>query len=226
MRKLQFPADARTRRRLVCGAAGLAIAAPALHWTRIAATPAAIGPPVGVYCDGCELIHAGRPAAPGWRARIAAPSEPGTPLQLRGTIFQRDGRTPAAGVVLYAYHTDARGHYVPPDHRGAGLTRHGRLRGWIRTGRDGRYRFDTIRPAPYPGRGTPEHVHAVVGEPGRNEYYIDAYEFDDDPLLAAELRHRPRERRGGSGIVHPRRSGSGWLVERDIVLGRNIPHYR
>ena len=31
--------------------------------------------------------------------------------------------------------------------------------------------------------------------------------------------------RGGSGIVTPRRAGNGWLAERDITLGRNIPGY-
>lgn len=215
-----------SRRQLLRGAAGLLLTAPVLRLAQVANAETTRRTRVGGYCEGCELIHQDKPATLGWHARIAPSSEPGTPLTLGGTVFQHDGSTPAAGVVLYAWHTDTRGHYMPPDFRDADLTRHGRLRGWSRTDRDGRYRFDTIRPAPYPERDTPAHVHAVVQEPGLNEYYIDNYVFDDDPLLATSLRQRPREQRGGSGIVHPRRAGDGgWIVERDIVLGRNIPNY-
>ncbi len=218
------------RRRLVRGGLALLIAAPAAGFVRAIGTGRRDGNdatlPVGGGCDGRDLIYAGMPDTLAAAARIAASGEPGTPLEVRGTIHLQDGRTPAAGVILYAYHTDARGYYVPPDSGDRSLTRHGRLRGWIRTGRDGKYRFETIRPAPYPGRDVPAHLHAVIKEPGRNEYYIDEYEFDDDPLLTAE-RRRTRERRGGSGIVRAVRTpDGGQIIERDIVLGRNIPNYR
>lgn len=114
---------------------------------------------------------------------------------------------------------------MPPDAADHSLTRHGRLRGWIRTGADGRYRFDTIRPAPYPGRDIPAHSHMVVKEPGKSEYYIDECEFDDDPLLD-RARRQSREQRGGSGIVRVARSSGGTPhIERNIILGRNVPDY-
>ena len=56
--------------------------------------------------------------------------------------LEADG-APAAGIIVYAYQTDATGIYP------RGSTRHGRLRGWVRTDEAGRYRFDTIRPGAY-----------------------------------------------------------------------------
>ena len=96
----------------------------------------------------------------------------------------------------------------------------------MKTDRDGRYELRTIRPAPYPGRDIPAHIHPVVKEPGKNEYYLDEYLFADDPLLTREKRGK-LENRGGSGIVAVSRNQQGvWVGRRDIVLGRNIPDYR
>jgi protocatechuate 3,4-dioxygenase beta subunit len=166
------------------------------------------------------------PAALGPRTTIASASEPGERMELSGVLYRRDGKTPASGVVLYVYHTDATGLYSPaPDQTGPSR-RHGHLRGWMKTGADGRYAFSTIRPAPYPGRSIPAHVHPIVKEPDRNEYYLDEYRFDDDPLLTVEERRRA-ENRGGSGVVHLVKNAYGvWIGTRDFVLGLNIPAYR
>lgn len=215
-----------SRRRLLGAGIGLLAAVPLAKLTARAAEVRDERDPdrIGGVCDGCETMYAGMPAAMTSTATIAAPDEPGIRLQVRGTLYRPDGQTPAGGVVLYAYHTDADGYYVPPDRRDRGLTRHGRLRGWIRTGPDGRYRFDTVRPAPYPSRDMPAHIHAVIKEPGKNEYYVDDFVFDDDPLLTSAARHE-RDKLGGSGIVHAERRGDGLLIRRDIVLGLNVPNY-
>ncbi|HET9483556.1 MAG TPA: hypothetical protein VFO79_06335 [Xanthomonadales bacterium] len=170
---------------------------------------------LGGPCDGCELIHVGMPAQLAATARIAPDGEPGEPLVLEGTVRTPDG-SPADGIVVYAYQTDAKGLYP------AGDTRHGRLRGWARTGADGRYRFDTVRPGAYPRRSDPQHIHVHVLEPGRGTYYLDDVVFGDDPLLTPERRARMAGR-GGSGIVAPRREGASWRARRDIVLGAGIP---
>lgn len=218
------------RRQLVCGGFALLVAAPALRLADAIGIGGRAGRDaeitVGSGCDGCDLIYQGMPERLTRATRIPAQAEPGLPLVVRGVIHRPDGRTPAAGVILYAYHTDAHGYYVPPDTTDRSLTRHGRLRGWMRTGPDGRYRFDTIRPAPYPGRDIPAHIHMVVKEPGKREYYIDDCEFDDDPLLD-RARRQSREQRGGSGIVRVERAPDGIMqIERDIVLGRSVPNYR
>ena len=179
---------------------------------------------VGGGCDACEGIYEGMPERPDWRTTIASASEPGERLEMSGRVLRPDGKTPAPGVILYVYHTDATGHYTPAPGSTGDARRHGRLRGWMRTGASGEYEFKTIRPAPYPSRDNPAHIHPIVKEPDKNEYYIDEYVFDDDPLLTPE-RRAGLENRGGSGVVRLTRSGGAWVGRRDITLGLNIPDY-
>lgn len=167
-------------------------------------------------CEGCGAWDA--PARLSWSGRIAAAGERGTPLIVRGIVYRPDARTPAAGVLVYAYHTNADGVY-PPGGSGTGhAQRHGRLRGWIRTDSAGRYQFTTIRPGPYPGRTDPAHIHLTVTPPGDEERWIDSIEFDDDPRLTAAERAK-RERLGGSGIVRVSTDRDGTQrATRDIVM--------
>ena len=147
-------------------------------------------PIVGLPCEGCEAVFDGLPQAPSSAARIAPSEEPGQALRITGTVFGTDG-SPAPGVIVYAYHTDASGIYPRgPQRRGQAASRHGRLRGWAMTDAMGRYRFDTIRPGGYPGTDIPAHVHMHVIEPGRCSYYIDEILFDDDPRLSVEKRRQ------------------------------------
>ncbi len=174
---------------------------------------------VGLPCEGCEDVFAGMPAEILPHARIAPADEPGEALGIGGVVTDTAGK-PAPGIIVYAYQTDANGIYPEAD------TRHGRLRGWARTDAEGRYRFDTIRPASYPGTTIPQHVHMHVIEPGRCTYYIEDVLFDDDPNLGARDRERARNGRGGSGVAVPARDDAGvWHVTRDIRLGANIPGY-
>lgn len=180
------------------------------------ATPIGSEPVIGRPCEGCELVFEGLPSRFSSSARIARASQPGEALVITGTVRDPDG-TPAAGIVVYAYHTDARGVYPRGD------TRHGALRGWVRTDEAGQYRFDTIRPGSYPNRRVPQHVHMHLIEPGKATYYIDDIRFEDDPLLDEPERERPRPR-GGSGLVKPERDANGvWHVRRDITLRLNVP---
>jgi protocatechuate 3,4-dioxygenase beta subunit len=173
-------------------------------------------PVIGGPCEGCGLVFEGMPDEIPSEARIAPSDEAGEPMVIEGRVFDRGGR-PAPGVIVYAYHTDAGGVYPDAD------TRHGRLRGWARTDVRGEYRFDTIRPASYPGTTIPAHVHMHVIEPGRGTYYIDSIRFLDDPHLGSpDAESSPR---GGSGLADPELVAGTWRVQRDIVLGENVPDY-
>ncbi|MCM2270175.1 MAG: hypothetical protein NDJ75_08735 [Thermoanaerobaculia bacterium] len=186
---------------------------------------AAEEPIVGLPCEGCEAVFEGMPEEIGAEAQIAPAGEAGEPLVIDGVVRRDDG-APAAGVVVYAYQTDASGIYpratAPVGEAGR---RHGRLRGWAKSDADGRFSFLTVRPAGYPGTDIPQHVHLHVIEPGRCTYYIDDVTFDDDPRLTASQRRR-LQGRGGDGVVMPRRDGDGvWRARRDITLGEKIPGY-
>src|SRR5262245_15185511 len=190
-----------------------------------AAAPVAHEPVVGLPCEGCEAVFEGKPDQPPSTARIAPAGEAGERLTIEGTVYDATGK-PAPGIVVYAYHTNAKGIY-PPDEKAprAWSRRHGLLRGWATTDAEGRYRFETIRPASYPNTSNPQHVHMHVIEPGRCTYYIDELLFDDDPFLDAEERAR-QPGRGGIGIAKPAGDAArGWTVRRDIKLGERIPGY-
>ena len=183
-------------------------------------------PIVGKPCEGCEAVFEGLPEELSSLSRIAPADEPGEGMRIEGTVSDLDGR-PVAGVIVYAYHTDAEGVY-PRDERlrdGAAY-RHGRLRGWAKTDENGRYGFETIRPASYPKTDVPAHVHMHLIEPGRCTYYIDSIHFTDDPFVSEADRKRWSTGRGGSGLIDPRRDGDGiWVVTRDITLGEDVPGY-
>ena len=90
-------------------------------------------PIVGLPCEGCDEVFQDLPDALTWNARIAAPDEPGDALQIHGTVRDLDGNA-AQGIIVYAYHTDAKGFY-PKDPSTANTqgSPHGRLRGWAIT---------------------------------------------------------------------------------------------
>src|SRR5947207_12895384 len=72
-------------------------------------------------------------------ARIAPKGEPGTPLVISGRIVGPDGKTPLAGVVVYAYHTDVEGNYQRTGQSGEAGESHPRLRGWAKTDEQGQF---------------------------------------------------------------------------------------
>lgn len=180
--------------------------------------------PVGGKCDRCDTMFEGMPSDLTWETTIAERQEPGERLTISGTIYKKDGKTPALGIIYYVYQTDNSGHYSPSPQQVQGKL-HGHLRGWMKTGTDGRYRFNTIRPACYPSRTAPQHIHAIVKESGLSLYWIDEYLFDDDPLLTADKRNE-LGKRGGSGVIHLTKNARGeWIGSRDIILGLNISNY-
>lgn len=172
-------------------------------------------------CEGCEAIHEHDFDSLTPRTTIPPPDEPGERLILTGTVYQTDGKTPAANVVIYAYHTNEKGVYPTRGDETGWARRHGYLRGWVKTDETGRYQFDTIRPAQYPVGTIEAHIHMTVKEPGHREYYIDEVVFAGDPNVDDEYR-RDADNRGGSGIIALIRNDGGvWHGTRDIILERH-----
>jgi protocatechuate 3,4-dioxygenase, beta subunit len=177
---------------------------------------------VGGRCEDCGLMFQNMPKSLTSSATITTREEPGDPIEISGTVYMLDGKTPARGIVLYVYQTDKTGIYR---RHGKDGTAHGELRGWMKTDELGRYSFRSIRPGSYPNSDNPQHIHIIIKEPGIAPYWIDEYHFKDDPLLTTAVTKR-FEQRGGSGIITLVNNGKGvWKGKRDIVLGQNVPGY-
>lgn len=177
--------------------------------------------PIGGPCEDCQLMFDGMPAQLASRTVLAPAGEPGAPLIIRGVIFKPDGKTPAPGVVLYVYQTDNTGRYSKSKNQQHG-GRHGHLRGWMKTNEQGQYEFKTIRPASYPGSKSPQHIHPIIYEPGKGYYWIDEYQFEDDPYLTDNERSKAANR-GGSGTIKLTKDKTGtWQGTRNIILGLNV----
>jgi protocatechuate 3,4-dioxygenase beta subunit len=132
--------------------------------------------------NGLVMIHRNTPAQLSWRTQIVTAAEPGEPLLVAGQVFAPDGRTPAAGVTVYAYNTDAQGYYganraeYPP-----------RLYGWMKTDPAGRFELSTIHPGRYPNMRVPSHVHFELWGGGYPLWWAEAVQFAGDSYLTAEM---------------------------------------
>lgn len=176
---------------------------------------------LGGDCESCELLFQGMPTKLTNTFQVAATQEPGERLHITGRVLQEDGKTPAANVILYIYHTDHQGHYSPTSGQ-KNAVRHGHLRGWAKTDPSGIYTFHTIKPAPYPNANNPAHIHPIVFEPDGSLYWIDEYLFEGDPYLTNKVRS-DQSGRGGSGIISLTKNKSGeWEGKRDIILRKMV----
>jgi protocatechuate 3,4-dioxygenase, beta subunit len=152
---------------------------------------------------------ASAPAQLASSGRIAPADEPGTPLVISGTVVVSDGKTPLAGAVVYAYHTDAEGYYRRKEASGDAGENEPRLKGWVKTGPDGRFEFLTIKPAPYPHREVPAHVHIHAWSARYPRQWFEL-EFAGDPLLpkqhftdnTAEYLYIAPVTRDHNGVLH------------------------
>lgn len=180
---------------------------------------------IGGPFENADFMYIGMPdkinsvdTSTGW-------TQSGQKLLITGTIYKRDGKTPAPNVILYYYHTDVNGYYADKEGLDRRVIRHGYIRGWVKSDENGKYSIYTVRPAPYPNSDSPAHIHPAIKEPNIDkEYYIDEFVFDDEKLLTGEKR-KAMENRGGSGILRVLISGDLQVAEHNIILGLNIPNY-
>lgn len=173
-------------------------------------------PPLAATSSGASPTPIDVPKNLSWQTVITSKDEPGRPLLVSGRIYGPDGKTPLEGVTLYVYHTDNQGLYP-----GNGMEPPPRLRGWMKTDREGRYEFRTIKPASYPNSNNPEHVHTSASGPGYAERWLDNFEFEDDPLITSDRRARFANRGSFTPVMAVKRGDDGILhCVRDIRLER------
>lgn len=203
----------------------LTMAALAVNFSACSQRPSVSDKKVGDDCEGCEAIYEYGNRILNAIDTLPDYNDAGPRLHITGTVYKKDGKTPAKDVILYIYHTDQAGIYPTKGNESGWARRHGYIRGWIKTGADGKYAFYTLRPGAYPGRQNPEHIHPVIKEPGYSAYWIDEYLFEDDPILSTQEKNH-QSGRGGKGVLRTTRDKHGIQhLKRDIVLGLNIPGY-
>lgn len=179
---------------------------------------------VGGPCEGCEAIY-----EYGDKRLTSVDTLPEfennePKMKVTGIVYKKGTRIPAENVIVYIYHTNRQGVYQTKGDEKGWAKRHGYIRGWVKTGIDGKYTFYSFRPGSYPDRSEPEHIHITIKEPTTNEYYLDEYFFADDPLLKQSFIEK-LPKRGGSGIVTSLIEEGMLVIKRDLLLGENIPDY-
>lgn len=135
------------------------------------------------------------PADVSWQTILSDERDKGEPIEISGTVFKTDGKTPAPNTLIYLYHTDFAGYYgrTPDVHR------HGKYRGWMLTDDQGRYSFRTIKPAPYPENRFAAHIHMTLTTASMREDWVDSILFEGDRLIST----RERETAGRKGGFNP-----------------------
>jgi protocatechuate 3,4-dioxygenase beta subunit len=154
-----------------------------------------VAAPASLACSGHQAeAQSQRPSA----IEIVTPQEPGTRIQMSGTIFDPNGK-PVSGVKMFVYHTDNTGYYSRP----VNDPRQARLRGTLWTNASGQYSFHTIKPAAYGDVSSPPaiHIHVHLQPPDGLEHWVESFYFEGDPHLRIEDPNRHRELGRFSNIV-------------------------
>lgn len=139
-------------------------------------------------------------------------------LKITGIIYQEDGVTPAKDVILYVCQPDENGDYElkKDDHR----KRYVHHRGWVKTDADGRYTLFTFIPGKYLRSKELKQIHRVIKEPGKAEYEISSFFFNDDPLIP-ELTLACRAKAVQS-MLRLEKEGDMYVASKDIKLNRDL----
>lgn len=203
------------RRRLLTGGAGLfaATAAPAWLSPALAQGPSlrptpsqTEGPfyPVALPADtDFDLLRTGTQAYGKGQAAWVV----GTVTDTRGT--------PLAGGVIEIWQCDQDGHYHHPGDGGK-ADRAFQGFGQVALGKDGRYRFRTLRPAPYSGR-TP-HIHVKVKLDSQTLLTTQFY-VQGDPGNERDFLWRRLSPEGQSALTRPFvNSADGLRAEYPVVV--------
>jgi protocatechuate 3,4-dioxygenase, beta subunit len=136
-----------------------------------------------VFADG----WAGPDATDLTRQHKGAPL--GERIIVEGRVLDEGGR-PVAGTLIELWQCNAAGRYHHPvDQHDAPLDPNFTGAGQVVSGRDGSYRFLTIKPGAYPWRNSPNawrpaHIHLGVFGPGFATRVVTQMYFPGDPLLA------------------------------------------
>ncbi|OUR91881.1 hypothetical protein A9Q87_08750 [Flavobacteriales bacterium 34_180_T64] len=140
-------------------------------------------------------------------------------LKISGTIYERDGVTPAKDIILFIEQADENGDF---DLRKYNDKRYVYHRAWIKTDSDGHYTFYTFIPGNDRRYNQLQQLFPVIKEPSTPEYEIRSFLFDEDPMLSKACRKKIAKKGDPSRILTLKKENGFYLAQKDIVLNRDI----
>lgn len=160
-----------------------------------------------------------RPGAP-MRSNIIPPNSKGSPMNLSGTIFKEDGKTPINNASVEIWQCDENEHY---DNASDSYF----FRGAIMTGKNGKYDFKTIVPVPYKADPNdesswrPAHIHMRVSVADQQDLitqiyfkgdkYIDSDTWASSPQAVNRILNIAKNPAGGNAVTF------------DVVMKKEFP---
>jgi len=139
-------------------------------------------------------------------------------LKLTGIIYQSDGVTPANDVILFIEQPNENGEF---DLRSTGEDRYVFHRSWIKTDADGRYTFYTFVPGGDRRYNQLQQIFPVIKAPSSEEYVVESFLFDEDPLLTKTCRKRMTKKGDPTRILKLKTEDGIFVAERNITLKPN-----
>ena len=219
---MTHPTSPGARRRIVQGLIGGAASLAMPLLARAALPPMTEGPfyPSASWRTARQLDwDADLTRVSGKGGAIAAAA--GEYLDLGGIVSDAQGRV-IDGAEIEIWQCDIHGSYRHP--RGAGSRVDEGFQGFgsSRSDAQGRYRFRTIKPAPYPGR-TP-HIHVLLRHPSFGELVSQLF-VAGEPANAGDFLYRrlSAAQRADTEMrlqAAPAGSPVRWVAERPLVVGR------
>jgi len=113
-------------------------------------------------------------------------------IKITGTIYEKDGVTPAKDVILSIYQTNEIGDFVLVKNETKEKEIYHSAR--IKTEADGQYTFYTFMPGTTHRSNELKKIHTTIKEQEKEEYGMYAFVFDNDPLLNKLCRNKLAKR--------------------------------
>lgn len=136
-------------------------------------------------------------------------------LKLTGTVYQSDGVTPAKDVILFIEQPDEDGDF---ELRNTGDNRYVLHRGWVKTDADGKYTFYTFVPGNDRRYNQLQQIFPIIKESSKDEYPLETFLFDEDPLLSKACRKKLAKKGDTSRILKLKKEDGLLVAQRDIIL--------
>jgi protocatechuate 3,4-dioxygenase beta subunit len=136
-------------------------------------------------------------------------------LKLTGTIYMSDGVTPASDVVLFIEQPNENGDF---ELRKTGDQRYVFHRSWVKTDADGNYTIHTFVPGNDRRYNQLQQIFPIVKEPNKQEYKLETFLFDEDPLLTKRCRKRIQKKSDVTRILKLKKEDGMLVAQRDIIL--------